>query len=199
MRAVTTTPRPCGRAGPARAAIAALTAALLTGALLGGCGGGEDETGAAPPAPPVPAGFTQASAGGLTFAYPSGWKTGAPPAGWAYLVEAHTADSAVVRAGVITKVPQVTEPKVVIAGASAALRLNATGYDRGPNRPVRIPGATKALRVDYTYKTGQKAARGTDIAVVYGKSAAIIRIAGLQSDLPPALADRIAGTVAVRT
>ncbi|MFI0351611.1 hypothetical protein [Actinomadura sp. 9N407] len=198
MRAVTTAPRPRGSAGPARAA----AAALLAGALLAGCGGGADPKGAASSTPPVPAGFTQASAGELTFAYPSGWKAGAPPDGWAYLAEAPAAGSAAARVGVIKEVPQVPEPKVVIAGASTALRLNATGYDRGPNRPMRIPGATKAIRVDYTYKTGkagQDAARGTDIAVVYGKSAAIIRIAGLQSDLPTDLADRIAGTVAVRT
>jgi hypothetical protein len=168
----------------------------------GGGGGGNVPGG--PTRAAVPAGYTPVSAGQVSIAYPPGWRRAPLPKGWTLALELRAGNVTVARLGVITNVPQVDNVKLVSIGAFAAIQIAATDAQRGRDRELRIPGATSALRVDYTYLNvanggaSREPARGTDVSVVYGDTkAATIRIAGLQRELTPQIIDQIVGAIAV--
>ncbi|MGI5167427.1 hypothetical protein ACQEU3_24070 [Spirillospora sp. CA-253888] len=184
-----------------RPVLAAL-ALLLAAASAAGCGGGDDgpRAGGAPPASPapVPAGFTPVRAGQTVLAHPAGWAAATPPQGWTVMAELRAPGEVTARAGVLGEVPQTADPEIVIAASATALQLGVRGFDRGPGRPLKVPGAARALRVDYTYDDGTPA-RGTDVAVISpAGSAVVVRVVGTQSGLSPAVVDQIVRTIAVR-
>lgn len=208
--------RAYGRRGAVPAAKACLVLAALVAAT--GCGllsGGDDTRGAATAAPPPsgvskpkapPQGFTQATGGPVSLSHPRAWRPlGAQrPQGWALGVAQETATSVDIQLGVITKgLPKAPEPAPVAMASTTALQMNTHDFQNGPNRDVKIPGAKGAIRVDYTFTSagGDEPgfpSRGTDVAVVSASGqVAVVRVLGLQSELSPALVERIVGTIAV--
>lgn len=195
------------RARRARHVMRALLLLLSVGTLATGCGGGEsgDAAGAPPstaPAqvstPALPAGYTRVDAGGLSLAYPPGWETAQPPQGWALAMELKQENVPMARLGVITTVPQTDDATTVANTAFAGVQLGTKIEGREPNKTAQVPGATGAIRVDYTYEdraTGNKA-QAADLSVVYGeRKAATVRITGVRGRLTPEMIDQILRTV----
>jgi hypothetical protein len=196
----------------------ALVLVLFLGMLAAGCGGGNGGTGGgngprgtggasksgqpeqSGAGQPLPQGYTRASAGNITLAHPPGWRQVQPPKGWALALEYHSGGAPVARIGVITAVPHTDDPSVVSATAFAGVQLQAKIQRREPDRPINVPGAGGAIRVDYTYADSGNGlpSRGADISVVYGnKQAVVVRIVGLQNTMSLELADRITRTITV--
>jgi hypothetical protein len=184
---------------------AAVPALLIAGLLTTGCGGGSPgavKASGPPESPPVPAGYTPVRAGRVMFAHPAEWKAMArPPQGWLYGADLRDGESTGVQAGVIGKVPQVPSAALVAAAASSGIELHATGVQRGANRTLRVPGAKEAVRVDYTYATGEGRSadhHATDVSVVWGTgTAAVVRITGLRARLPSAQIDQVVRTIGI--
>jgi len=169
---------------------------------MAGCGGGEKPK--PKPTAVVPNGFQRVAAGHVSLAVPAGWRRAQPPQGWSAqrLLTNASGRITYAQAGVITDVPQTDDVDAVATAAWAGTLFNAQGLKRGKDQPVTVPGATKAIRVDYTYKEARSgtplAARGMDLSVVYGgKKAFTLRVAGLQADLSAATVDQIVKSVAV--
>ncbi|MEW2352533.1 hypothetical protein [Spirillospora sp. NPDC029432] len=181
-----------------------VAAAALAALLAAGCGGGgSGERPAAADPPPVPAGYTPVRAGKVVLAHPNGWTGVAqPPQGWLFGAELRAGETVEAQVAVIGKVPQVPVARLVADAASTGAEFNGAEVRRGGNRPVEIPGARDAVRVDYTYATaaGRPSDHlATDVSVVYGTgSAVVVRIAGLRSRLTPAMVDQVVRTIAIR-
>ncbi|MFI8546741.1 hypothetical protein [Spirillospora sp. NPDC077959] len=198
-----------GRRGPC-----VVLAALLATTAAAGCAGGESKDSAKPPASSsktaqaqVPPGFTRAASGAVRLAHPSAWKPAKPPKGWSFLAELTAEGEVEARIGVITDVPQIPNAKLVTESAITVVQINLGKVQRGPNQKIDVPGADEAYRVDYSYPNPQAVAgtaadapvRGIDIGLVIGdRQAAVVRLTGLQSKLPPALVDQIVRSVAVK-
>lgn len=186
-----------------------------------GCGGdGASDAGSPAPAATrstaASAGFTRTDAGKIVFEHPSAWQRGPTPKGWAVAVVEQPGQYPVARAGVLTKVPKISDPEALVTSVFVQLRANLSNLRRGPIRQVSVPGARGAARLDYTYaeQSGDSAsstpsadapqdglnARGTDVGVVLAdRQSVVVRIAGLRSKLPDATVERIVRSIAVRT
>lgn len=187
---------------------------LLAATAAAGCAGDESENSGKPSASAskttqakVPSGFTPAASGAVRLAHPPDWKPAKPPKGWSYLAELAAKGDVQARIGVITDVPQIPNAKLVTESAITVVQFNMGGVRRGPNQKIDVPGADEAFRVDYSYPNPQAVAgaaadaplKAVDIGLVIGgRQAAVVRLTGLQSKLPPALVDQIVRSVAVK-
>lgn len=175
-------------------------AAVLACALaLTGCGAGTKAPGPTRH-PAVPRGFTRTTAGPVSFAYPAGWRRGTAPPGSSAVLQRAQGRVVYAQASVLTKVPQVADPEIVGTDAYSAVLVNATNVNRGPFRPIKVSGAMKAVRLDYTFQStgSQAAARGTDVSVVYGgRKALVLRVSGLRTALPDATVEQIVRSVEI--
>ncbi|MGP4023821.1 hypothetical protein [Actinomadura sp. 3N407] len=193
---------------------ATVLSVLLAATTAAGCSGGEPEDAGKPPASSstaaqarVPPGFTTAASGAVRLAHPPAWKPAKPPEGWSFLAELTAEGEVEARIGVITDVPQIPNAKLVAESAITVVQINVSGVRRGPNQAIDVPGADEAVRVDYSYPNPQATAgtaadaplKAVDIGLVIGdRQAAVVRLTGLQSRLPPALVDQIVRSVAVK-
>jgi len=178
-----------------------MVAVLACGLALTGCGGGTDEPSPSPSHAAVPRGFTRTTAGPVSFAYPAGWRPARPPAGASMVVRRVYNRVVYAQVSVLTKVMQVDDPEIIGQDAYAAVPVTAVNASRGPFRPVTVPGARKAVRLDYTFQstTNEAAAHGTDITVVYGgHKALVLRVSGLRSTLSGATVEQIVRSVEIR-
>lgn len=210
-----------GQATATRSPVAALGLALCllvtgvtgcTGGAKGSDGtkGGAPSSAASPPPapaapPPVPPGWTRAqaklNATSISVATPPGWREAASPKGWAMTMQWERDGKAIARLGVITEVPQADDAKVVAAGVFTGVQVGAKVERRTPNRPVRVPGAASALRVDYEYtdRANGNEARGGDVSIALGQRKAVaVRVVGIQDRLPLTTIDQILRTIAVQ-
>ena len=186
--------------------IVRLTAATLCGGValaLTGCAAGGGDKPKPKPSAAVPNGFVRVQAGNVSLAVPAKWKQAQTPQGWSVQRALTTARGVTyAQAGVITDVPQTGDVDAVSTAAWAGTLLNAQGLRRGKDQHVTVPGADKAIRVDYTYNEVQSEsplpARGIDLSVVYGgKKAFTLRVTGLQDNLQAATVDQIAKSLSV--
>lgn len=175
---------------------------LACGVLLTGCSAGPK--GGTSPSPTrhaaVPPGFSRTTAGPVTFAHPAGWRPSTPPVGASVVVQQAQQKVVYAQAAVLTKVPQVADPEIVGDDAFAGVQLNARDVNRGPFRPLTVPGATKAVRLDYTFQApAGDVARGTDVSVVYaGQKAFVLRVSGLRTALPDATVEQVVHSMEIR-
>lgn len=200
------------------AAIAAGTGLLASGcSLLDLSGGPAPRTAATPavttPAPvphATPRGFVPVDAGRIGLALPPGWTPDAPPRGWSYAGVLQSSSDVFGRAGVITKVVQAPDARIVALASTSSFELATPGVRTGSKRPIALRGARSAVRVDYTFTTpgaedGQELpSRGTDVAIIYDgangdgdTTAVVVRVSGLATHVTPQLLDTIVGTIAV--
>lgn len=149
--------------------------------------------------PAVPQGFTRTTAGPVTFAYPAGWRPSTPPVGASVVVQQTEQQVVYAQAAVLTKVPQVADPEIVGDDAYTGVQFNARDATRGPFRSLAVPGATKAVRLDYTFQApAGGAAHGTDVSVVYaGQKAFVLRVSGLRTALPDATVEQVVHSMVV--
>lgn len=195
--------------------VRALILVLSLGVFAAACGGGGNGSGgsggsggasrSAQPGKsggqPSPPGYVSVTAGNIALAHPRGWRQVQPPKGWALALEWYTDGAPTARIGVITAVPQTDDASTVAATAFAGAQLNAKIKKRLPDRRIDVPGASGAVRVDYTFADSSNglSSRGTDVSIVYGdKKAVTVRIAGLENTLSLELADKITRTIAVK-
>lgn len=191
--------------GSARWATRLAVATLCGGVALAlaGCVGGGGDKPKPKPSAVVPNGFQRVRAGNVSLAVPAKWRQAQAPKGWSAQRTLSTARGVTyAQAGVITDVPQTDDVGTVSTAAWAGTLLNAQGLRRGKDQHVTVPGADKAIRVDYTYNEGRSGsplpARGMDLSVVYGgKKAFTLRVTGLQDNLPAATVDQIAKSLSV--
>lgn len=185
----------------ARLAVAALCGGVVLS--LAGCVGGGDKPKPKPSAV-VPNGFVRVRAGDVSLALPAKWRQAQAPQGWSMQRTLTNASGrfTYAQAGVITEVPQTDDVEDVSTAAWAGTFFNTQGLRRGKDQHVTVPGADKAIRVDYTYQQGRSGspipARGMDLSVVYGgKKAFTLRVTGLQDNLPATTVDQIAKSLSV--
>lgn len=194
------------RRGSARLAARLVVVGLCgaAGLAMAGCVGGGGEKPKAKPSASVPNGFQRVRAGNVSLAVPAGWRQSQPPQGWTVQrqLTSRAGKITYAQAGVITSVPQTDDVEAVSTAAWAGTLFNAQGLKRGKDQHVVVPGAAKAIRVDYTYNEGRSGkplpARGMDLSVVYGgKKAFTLRVTGLQANLSSATVNQITKSVAV--
>lgn len=194
-------------------AVSALILMLAVGPFAVACGGGDAKSASQSPSPPakaasapLPTGYVQVAGGDVSFAHPRKWRPTTPPRGWTVAVELPGPGYVVARAGVISAVPQVDDVAVAATAAFAGVQANGVRVQRSPDRKLQVPGATAALRVDYTYENAANGrptgdlARGTDISVVFGgHKAATVRITGLRDELASGTIEQIVRTITVKS
>ena len=193
------------RRGSTRLAARLVAVGLCGGAALAmaGCGGGAEKPKPKPSAV-VPNGFQRVSAAHVSLAVPNGWRQAKAPQGWSVQRQLTNASGRVTyaQAGVVTSVPQTDDVEAVSTAAWAGTLFNASGLKRSKDQRVVVPGAAKAIRVDYTYTEGRSGkplpARGMDLSVVYaGKKAFTLRVTGLTANLSAATVNQIVKSVSV--
>lgn len=158
----------------------------------------------------TPPGFVPVKAGRIRMALPPRWAPVRPPPGWSYAGALQSEAVVFGRAGVITKVAQAPDARIVAMSSTSAFELSMARVQTGSKRQIALRGARSAVRVDYTFSTpgaeeGQRLpSRGTDIAILYdngkgdgGTTAVVVRLYGLAALVTPKVLDQVMGTIAV--
>ena len=121
---------------------------------LAGCGGGDDKAGAST----TPNGFQSAKTDDFSLALPSGWKVDQNPeqGGQGVFVEARPPGSDINRAQL--RVASSRHYKSDINGAvllaEGEIPVRRPGATRVMSKPIDVPGATDARRVEWTVPAG---------------------------------------------
>jgi hypothetical protein len=139
--------------GRVQALMMGTTVALALTAPLAGCGGGDDNAGAS-----APKGFQSAKTDDFSLALPSGWKVDKNPAqgGQGVFVEARPPGSDINRAQL--RVASARHYKSDLNGAvllaEGEIPVRRPGATRVMSKPIDVPGATDARRVEWTVPAG---------------------------------------------
>jgi hypothetical protein len=127
--------------------------ALALAVPLAGCGGGDDKAGAS-----TPKGFQSAKTDDFSLALPSGWKVDqkAEQGGQGVFVEARPPGSDINRAQL--RVASAHDYKSDINGAvllaEGEIPVRRPGATRVVSKPIDVPGASDARRVEWTVPAG---------------------------------------------
>jgi hypothetical protein len=130
-----------------------MTVALALTVSLAGCGGGDDKAGAS-----TPKGFQSAKTDDFSVALPSGWKVDKNPAqgSQGVFVEARPPGSDINRAQL--RVASARNYKSDLNGAvllaEGEIPVRRPGATRVMSKPIDVPGATDARRVEWTVPAG---------------------------------------------
>jgi hypothetical protein len=139
--------------GRVQALMVGTTVALALTVPLAGCGGGDDNAGAS-----TPKGFQSAKTDDFSLALPSGWKVDKNPAqgGQGVFVEARPPGSDINRAQL--RVASARHYKSDLNGAvllaEGEIPVRRPGATRVMSKPIDVPGATDARRVEWTVPAG---------------------------------------------
>jgi hypothetical protein len=131
----------------------ATIAALALSVPLAGCGGGDDKAGAS-----TPKGFQAAKTDDFSLALPTGWKIDQKPeqGGQGVFVEARPPGSDVNRAQL--RVASARNYKSDLNGAvllaEGEIPVRRPGATRVVSKPIDVPGASDARRVEWTVPAG---------------------------------------------
>lgn len=182
-----------------------LLVVLVAAGAAAGCGlFGGSQGGSGQESSSVPDGFTRVSPGGVSLAYPQGWKkVKDPDKGWTFTAQATRSGASYAQVSVLADAADTDDAAVAANTVLGTLRLSE-GFKRAGEQAVEIPGASDAYRIDYRYHAGKgednsgPVVRGTDVAVVGGDGKPrVVRITRHKGQLEQQVLKSIIGTIQV--